>query len=137
MTRLTLAPILLLAVALGSCSDPSATGPVDIRVRNASEVLMQDVVVVFPDDDGNGDPVEPADAESGEVVYGTVEPAAVTPYRTIARAYRYARVALTADGQEAVLQPVDYVGESLLEPGHYTYELHYQEGSLSLELVRD
>lgn len=137
MTRLTLTPILLLAVALGSCSDRSATGPVDIRVRNASEVVMRDIVVVFPDDGGEGSPVEPGNAESGEVAYGTVEPGAVTPHRTIARAYRYARVTLTVDGEEKILQPTDYVGESLLKPGRYTYELRYDGGALGLTLAKD
>lgn len=137
LSRIPLAS-LLLAALLGGCSDSEPDGPVEIRVRNASAVVMQDVVVGFPMEDGDeGGPVAPGDAESGDVIYGTVQPGSATPYRTILQAYRYARVTLTADDRALVLQPTDYVGESLLEPGRYTYELHFDGSSLGLTLARD
>lgn len=139
MTRPFLPLFLLPALILVSCSDPDSSGPVDIRVQNASTAIMQDVVIGFPEVTmGGGGPVEPADAESGDVDYGTVDPDAATPYRTIAKAYRYAAVTATVEGQQVELIPDDYVGEDLLEPGRYTYELHYEGGSfLGITLVRD
>lgn len=139
MTRLLPALFLLTAVAPLGCSDPDVRGPVDIRVRNASTAVLQDVVIGFPEDPGGGGgPVEPGDAESGDVSYGTVEPTATTPYHTIVKAYRYAAVTATVEGEPVGLVPIDYVGEELLEPGRYTYELRYEGGSfLGLTLVRD
>lgn len=140
--RTPLLAVLLLALAVAACSDPGARQPVDIRVRNTSDIVMQDVVVSFPDDGdagSTGDPVEPADAEFGDVDYGTVDPGAATPYRTIVKAYAYAPVTLTVDGVEHGLQPDDFVGEELLEGGErYTYELHFQGGALlAITLARD
>ncbi len=138
MMRLSLPLFLLLALIPASCSDPDSSGPVEIRLQNASTAIMQDVVIGFPEvTTGGGDPVEPADAESGDVDYGTIDPAAATPYRTIAKAYRYAAVTATVEGQQVEFIPADYVGEELLEPGHYTYELHYDGGPLALTLARD
>lgn len=134
---LALALFLLLAPAGCSDSDP---GPVHVRLRNASPVVMEDVVVGFPEDVGRGgDPVEPGIAESGDVDYGTVQPGETTPYRAIARAYRFAPVTLTVDGRVHRLQPDDYVGEALLDGGgRYTYELDFDGGTLlGIRLVRD
>lgn len=139
MTRLSLPLFLLLALIPASCSDPDPSGPVEIRLQNTSTAIMQDVVIGFPEVTmGGGGPVEPADAESGDVDYGTIDPGAVTPFRTIAKAYRYAAVTATVEGQQVELIPTDYVGEELLEPGRYTYELHYEGGSfLGITLARD
>lgn len=138
--RVPLPLVLLVPALVGTgCSTADDSGPVEVRVRNASTVVMHDVVIGFPEVTvRGGGPVEPGDAESGEVGYGTIDPGEVTPYRTIAKAYRYAAVTVTVDGQDAHLVPIDYVGEDLLEAGRYTYELHYEGGSfLGLTLVRD
>lgn len=84
---------------------------------------MEAVLVGFPD---------------VEVVYGDVPPGAATAYREVERAYRYAYVRTVVDGDTLGLVPIDYVGETLLESGLYTYRLDLFEGrSLTLELVRD
>lgn len=123
--RTGLLALLLVTLAL-ACETIVSDGPgrpVEIRVENASSALMEDVRVGFP---------------SGEVVYGDVAPGAVTDYRTVERAYRYAYVWTLMDGDTLALQPIDYVGESLLAAGRYTYRLDLFEGrSLTLELVRD
>lgn len=72
-------------VACYASDSSHASGPVDIRVRNASAGIMEDIV----------------------------------------------------DGMPVKLQPIDYVGETLLDPGRYTYELDYRDGHLGLELKRD
>lgn len=138
MTWRRFALLPLLALAPASCSGLASSGPVEIRVQNASAVVMQDVVVGFPEvTTGGGDPVEPGDAESGDVDYGTIDPGAATPYRTIGKAYRYTAVTVLVEGEEVELVPIDYVGEDPLDGGRYTYELHYDGGSLALMLVRD
>ena len=133
--------VLLLSLEAASCAGDDTPEPVEIRVRNVSDVVMQDVVVSFPDDPGpGGDPVEPADGVlAGDVDYGTVEPGAATPYHRIAKAYSYAPVTLTVDGVQHGLQPDDYVGEEYLEGGlRYTYELAFDGGTLlGIRLVRD
>jgi heat shock protein HslJ len=53
----------------------------------------------------------------------------------VGEAYSYAYVKVTAGGDEFVLQPIDYVGESLLAPGEYTYVLDVAEQQLLLTLV--
>lgn len=138
MIRLPTALCLVLALAAAGCSDPDPAGPVEIRVLNASTVVLQDVVIGFPEDlGGGGGPVEPGDAESGDVAYGTIEPEAATPYRTIVRAYSYAAVTAVVDGQPIEFVPDDYVGEDFLEPGRYTYALSYDGSSLGIGVVRD
>lgn len=134
--KLALVPIL--CVALAGCDVDETYAPVDIRVRNESAVVMHDVVIGFPGPAEGGNPVQPGNAESGDVSYGTIAPSQATPYRTIARAYSYAAVRLTVDGEPFELTPDDYVGESLLERGRYTYELHFENGALlGVTAVRD
>lgn len=117
--------LLLVALAL-ACETLISTGPagpVEIRVENASTQTMEGVRVAFP---------------TLEVQYGDVEPGTATGYRVVDRAYRYAWVRTVVAGDTLVLQPIDYVGESLLAEGRYTYRLGLFEGrSLTLELVRD
>lgn len=120
MYRLALA--LLFAAAAVSC-DPTGPTQVEVRVENASGQLMADVVIGFPESD---------------VDYGDVGPGAVTGYREVGLAYRYAAVRTVVAGDTLGLIPVDYVGETPLDPGHYTYRLGLFEGrNLTLELVRD
>jgi hypothetical protein len=43
-----------------------------------------------------------------------------------------------SEGEELVLQPIDYVGESLLRSGRYTYVLNVTiEGQLTLDFHED
>ena len=114
--------LLFVTLAL-ACETIVSTTPVEVRVANASSQIMEEVLVAFPDD---------------EVAYGDVGPGEATGYRTVSRAYRYAYVRTVVGGDTLVLQPIDYVGESLLAGGRYTYRLDLFEGrSLTLELVRE
>ena len=80
----------------------------EIRIANRSRVAMENVRVQFP---------------SQTEVYGTIPPNGVTDYRVVKKAYRYARIDAVVAGAPAVLQPIDYVGESELKAGRYTYVL--------------
>lgn len=123
MCRPVAALLLLLALAVVACSGILGPERVEIRLRNTSETVLGDVVVTFPD---------------GPVSYGDVESGSVTPYRAVDRAYRYAAVRAVVDGDTLRVTPVDYVGESLLEGGAYTYQIgRAGSGSLTLEMLRD
>lgn len=108
MRRARLLAGLPLAALLAGCGDPvgSGDGPLQFRVENRSLVPFDEVLVVFPQD---------------SVSYGRVGAGATSGYRDVARAYRYAYVELRVGALKSVQQPIDYVGESLLQPGRYTY----------------
>lgn len=123
MYRPVSALLLLLTLAFVACSGTLEPEQVEIRLRNTSDALLEDVVVTFPD---------------GPVDYGDVESGSVTPYREVDRAYRYAAVRAVVEGDTLRITPVDYVGESLLEGGAYTYQIGLSGSrSLTLEMLRD
>lgn len=115
--------VLGLIVGCTAGTGPSAGG-VEIRIANRSEVDFDRVDVTFPAD---------------EVSYGAVAKGATSDYRRVKEAYRYALVVATAGGETYRFQPIDYVGETLLEPGRYTYALSTDPNDriLSIELVED
>src|SRR5690606_35737083 len=64
---------------------------------------------------------------SGQVEsYGVLRPGEVSAYREVAEAYRYAAVVILSEDKLFLATPIDYVGEKLLKPGRYTYELKPQ-----------
>ena len=119
MLRLISAATLLFLLALAAC-DP-ADGPSMIRIHNVSTYEYQEL-------------------EVGDELYGTLGPDAYTEYREYPIAYRYNYVRLTITGDEFVLQPIDYVGETPLGPGNFTYEIDvadYDSRSLEIQAVAD
>lgn len=112
----------LITIASAACA--SVTGPDEVRIRihNTGVVDFESVVVDFP--------TETED-------YGPVAAGDVTGYRSVDKAYRYARIEVVVAGRTLVLQPIDYVGETPLEPGRYTYRLEADgpEGPLHLLLA--
>ena len=105
--------------------DSSVTNTVSVRIRNDSAVTFDRVEVGFY----NGPTFD----------YGLVRSGASSQYRTPRdRAYQYAKVVVTVGGERLVYQPVDFVGETPLEPGRFTYALSVtDEGDLSLEFEID
>ncbi len=95
-------------------------GPVEINIQNNSAVVFDHVVVTFP---------------SQTEDYGAVDSGGESPYRTVERAYRYAYIEAHAGDETHILQPIDYVGETLLETGRYTYALDLVDGELTLEMI--
>jgi hypothetical protein len=115
--------LVALTLALACETIVVSTEPVEFRVENVSGEVMQGVRVGFP---------------AREVSYGNVGPGDITGYRTVDRAYRYAWVQTVVEEDTLTLQPIDYVGETLLDGGRYTYRLGLSEGgSLTLGLVVD
>lgn len=126
MTRHSFRPLLALSTLLVFAGCPAPTEPsesVNIRVSNESSFAFSDVDVVFPQD---------------SVDYGTVAAHGVSEYRRVAQAYSYALIIVQVGGEELRLQPVDYVGETELPAGRYTYALNVTiEGHLTLEFRHD
>jgi len=90
----------------------------EIRVRNDSTIDFKNVVV-------------------GGKKYGDIKRGAVTDYQTWEKAYRYSLVTLLADSKPLKIQPEDYVGESQLGNGHFTYVLTIQDGRLDIRAQED
>ena len=108
---------LLLAVVSGCSSSSSSTGldETRVRIRNASSVAYQDVIV-------------------GDKSYGDIRPFTLTAYQTWEEAYRYTFVSLTAEGKRLVIQPRDLVGEPPLGPGEFTYVLTLEDDQLGMRV---
>ncbi|MEN8144449.1 MAG: hypothetical protein ABFS14_05800 [Gemmatimonadota bacterium] len=112
MARNALPPILfsLLVAGCTGSSDPVDPHPTDfplgIRVENATGQTFEAITVQFSEQIEN---------------YGKLEAGEASEYRAIEEAYRYAAVDIDLGSTTARIQPVDYVGETLLQPGRYTY----------------
>jgi len=105
------------------CSDNSKPTEVSIRLSNVSAFDFKNIKVNTTDFE---------DVNSGEK----------TAYKTFDKAYRYGFIELDIDGSTYTIQPIDYVGETPLESGAYTYEINAsdseeQYGKLTLVLLED
>jgi len=92
-------------IALTSCS--SSASEVLIRIENIGTEDFESVLV-----------------ESGvSHSYGDLAAGTKTDYKAFELAYRYAYIEVQIDTDTFILQPIDFVGETPLEPGNYTYQL--------------
>ncbi len=76
----------------------------------------------------------------GEVtqVHENVAPDSYSDYLEYETAYRYAFIQIDTTGVSYTLQPIDFVGETPLSPGFYTYELKLDvDGNIALEFKPD
>ena len=106
-------------------ADPAgmpAEGPVYVRVVNGTGRQLTGIEVNF---------------EFQQEGYGDLAPGETSDYRPVGRAYRYAYVALQADGDPYVLQPIDYVGETPLAAGYHTYVLTLANDQVAIEYLSD
>lgn len=106
---------------------PELNGKTAIRIQNSSGYFYQNVVV---------------NTGGGRHEYNTIIPSTSSDYKLFNFAYSYAFVELTIDGDLATIQPIDYFGETKLDPGYYTYEIDAsgsgsRYGRLTLKLVKD
>src|SRR5262245_36608806 len=90
----------------------------EIRVRNDSKVDFKMVVV-------------------GQKEYGDIKSGATTDYQTWNTAYRYAYVSLLADAKPMKIEPIDYVGETPLGDGYFTYVLTIKNGRFEIRAEKD
>ena len=121
-----LAFIFLLVLDFGACTNQD--DEINIRLRNSSTVAFTDIIV---------------NTSSGDnTVFENLESDQVSAYQSFEIAYRYAFIELTANEQTLTIQPIDYVGETPLKGGLYTYELDIvsledRYGGLVLKLIED
>lgn len=104
--------------------EPASTSDeVTLRVLNDDVVRFDSVTITFPD---------------GSVrEFGPLAPGEISVYRTVKLAYRYAFVQVLVGDKTFTLEPIDYVGETALEPGLYIYVLKTSGTTVDLELVVD
>ncbi len=91
---------------------------IEIRVRNGTDIDFKDLIV-------------------GGKKYGDIKRGAVTGYQTWKGAYRYSSVSLTATNKPLRIQPIDYVGETPLGDGNFTYVLFFNQGHLDFRAEKD
>lgn len=100
---------------------------VEVRIENRSAVAL-DRVVVYP---GGRD----------SVVATNLATNAQTPYREVDRAYQIVTVEATVGTQTVRQQVIDYVGETPLGGGRYTYRVRFVPTTghpeLQVELTED
>jgi hypothetical protein len=121
---------ILTIITLFSCSnDDDNNNPSELRIRlsNVSPFDFQNVTLAPWYESVNFESIN-----SGES----------TEYKVFEIAYTYAFIELEIDGETYTLQPYDFVGETPLENGNYTYQINAddsldQYGKLSLTFIQD
>ena len=122
MKRITLMILSIVCLVATGCTDrDDEINTVQIRIKNASDITFDEVQV--------------GDAEE---LHLDVLPDSYSAYFEYAVAYKYAYIEIHAGEETYVLQPVDFVGQTPLPPGFYTYELSLSpEGEILLEFIID
>jgi hypothetical protein len=122
--------ILIISVsALISCSsdNDNNTSEINIRLSNISQFDFLNIVV---------------NTSTGNRNFENISPQEMTNYKSFETAYRYAFVELEIEGEIYTIQPIDYVGETPLENGNYTYQIDANDskeryGKLTLTLIEE
>ncbi|MDT0649564.1 hypothetical protein [Autumnicola edwardsiae] len=123
--------ILIIAITtLNSCSNDDDSGnqsEIEIRLSNTSQVDFRNVIV---------------NTSNEYVEFGDIDTGQTTEYKIFETAYRYAFIELEIDGETYTIQPIDYVGETPLENGKYTYQIDANDsqtryGKLNLTFVEE
>ena len=112
--------VLVLVLCTGCDSLVLDSDGVEVRVRNFSTIDFDSVTVRFPQETHR---------------YGRVEAGRASAYRPVREAYRYDYVEAWIGTEKYVLQPFDFVGESLLRAGRYTYGLDFGGSPPRLEFI--
>ncbi|MCK0191322.1 hypothetical protein [Arenibacter sp. F20364] len=93
----------------------------NIRIKNESSLTFDTVQV-----------------GSEETVHENIGPDGYSGYLEYETAYSYAYINIEVGGENYVFQPIDFVGETPLENGFYTYGLSIsEEGDVILNFVVD
>ncbi len=109
-------------LVLFACDDrDDNVNEVNIRIRNISNINFDRVQVGEPDK-----------------IHENVGTDEFSDYLQYEEAYRYAFIEIQSGAEIYVLQPIDFVGETALPIGLYTYELDVnEEGEVLLEFKVD
>ena len=118
------AAALAIAVASG-CSNPfSSDDDTQIRLRNSSSFELTSVKFR---------PGQP------ELKFARIQPGEVTSYAPVTDAYPYGYLEVVVDGARRIIQPIDYVGESYIGEGRFTYVITIDARTLdpAMSVVKD
>ncbi|MEJ2004895.1 MAG: hypothetical protein P8X57_08015 [Cyclobacteriaceae bacterium] len=111
---------------LGCNSDDGPLDGVNLRIKNSSNRIFDEIYV---------------DSGTESHTFGPLVPRMSSPYEEFDQLYRYAYVRIISGDSEYIFQPIDYVGETPLSPGRYTYKLEIDDPDfiygVSLELLKD
>lgn len=98
------------ATILGGCSGPfEPSSHVETRFRNATPFTLTDVSLSWP---------------GGSMQVAELAPGASSSLERHDGAYSYGALNVTMNGTVRRLQPIDFVGESPLVAGRYTYVIN-------------
>lgn len=115
--------LLVSACLMSSCMrpiNPEGDGPVYLQVENISKKNFDNVRVITP---------------GGDHEYGSLKKGEASVYKSYTLAYRYGYIEAVVGSDTLIIQPIDYVGEELLEDGKHTYALDIRSsGGLDLTL---
>ncbi len=117
----TLVVTLAIIFSFFSCSsDDEPTNEVHIRLTNNSEFKFEDTTY-------------------NNINFGDIEPGEKTEYKLFKNQYSYGSVSILIENEQYGWQPIDFVGESLLEDGNYTFEYSFDNENkvLTDKLIRD
>ena len=93
---------------IGCSKSPVESTPVLLRIENAGIIAFDSVVVINP---------------AGRQSYFNVGSNTKSVYKEFAFIYNYAYIKAYYGNQSAILQPIDYVGETKLTSGKFTYKI--------------
>lgn len=125
--------LLFVMGVLFSCSNDTTsdtiipqTSSVQIRIQNASPYKFENIIV---------------NTYNKDVSYENLIPNQKSVFKTFDLAYSYAFVQLQINGKTYTIQPVDFVGETPLENGNYTYKITANPSdpyhNLNMELIKN
>jgi hypothetical protein len=112
-------------LATAACGNPFGNdGATRIRLRNASSFEL--TAVTFS-------------PGSERVEFARIGPNATTEYTTVEHAYSYGYFDALVAGVRRTIQPIDYVGESYIGDGNFTYQITIdaQTKNPSIQLIKD
>lgn len=112
--------VLMISLIISACSKKNdEKGPVLIRLDNQTGFQIEQVLV---------------NTDGYPHTFDTIKKGDKSEYKEFLSAYRYGYIRLKINEVEYIQQPIDYVGETKLEPGKHTYKLELLDlnGQLSL-----
>lgn len=116
--------VFLAAGAIAGCDLLGLDGEVEVRIRNGSSFHLDEATLLLP---------------TVSLAFSDLQPGQETPYTQVAKAYRIASAEAVLGQDTARVQVIDYVGETPLGGGRYTYVFRVSAGdppSLGLDFQK-
>ena len=95
-------------VGLAACGILSTDDGVELRIENVGSLVLEEVTLFTQD---------------GPRTFSSLESGEHTAYFEVSKDYGYATTHVVAEGDTLILQVIDYVGATPVEPGRYSYLL--------------